>query len=103
MFFIPFYELTFGTDGLLTGTNPAALAIDNWNPQGSNQSSTNGSTVVTSDFTVNIGTSTQFGSDFSIALDRHNLVLIAGSGGGQSTPKHRVHRCNNQFSWVMTC
>ena len=68
----PFFELTFGTDGLLTGTNPAALTIDNWNPQGSNQSSTNGSTVVTSDFTVHIGTSTQFGSDFSIAAVDQN-------------------------------
>ena len=46
----PFFELTFGTDGLLTGTNPAALTIDNWNPQGSNQSSANGSTAVASDF-----------------------------------------------------
>jgi flagellar hook protein FlgE len=64
--------LTFGTDGLLTGTNPAALTIDNWNPQGSNQSSTNGSTAVASDFTINIGTSTQFGSDFSIAAVDQN-------------------------------
>jgi len=68
----PFFQLTFGTDGLLTGTNPAALTIDNWNPQGSNQSSTNGSTAVASDFTINIGTSTQFGSDFSIAAVDQN-------------------------------
>ena len=68
----PFFELTFGTDGLLTGTNPAALTIDNWNPQGSNQLSVNGSTAVNSDFTVNIGTSTRFGSDFSIAAVDQN-------------------------------
>ncbi len=62
-----FFELTFGTDGLLNSSDPAVLNIDSWNPLGGNQSSTDGSTADASDFIVDIGASTQFGSDFAVA------------------------------------
>ena len=62
-----FFELTFGTDGILTGSDPAVLNIDNWNPSGANQSSTSGATPGVSDYIIDIGTSTQFGSDFAVA------------------------------------
>ncbi|ARN73061.1 flagellar hook protein FlgE [Oceanicoccus sagamiensis] len=64
---VPYFELTFGTDGTLQSSDPATLNIDNWNPEGANQSSSDGSTVTASDFIVDIGTSTQFGSDFAVA------------------------------------
>lgn len=55
------FELTFGTDGILTSTAPSPLAIDDWNP-------TNGAAVSpASDFTVAILGSTQFGSDFTVS------------------------------------
>ncbi len=64
---VPYFELSFGTDGTLQSSDPAVLNIDNWNPEGANQSSSSGATADSSDFLVDIGTSTQFGSDFAVA------------------------------------
>ncbi|WP_101759994.1 flagellar hook protein FlgE [Oceanicoccus sp. KOV_DT_Chl] len=64
------YDLVFATDGTLQSSIPDVLTIDNWNPAGANQSSTDGSTTATtgnSDFVVDIGTSTQFGSNFAVS------------------------------------
>lgn len=62
-----FFALTFGTDGILQTSDPAVLNIDGWDPAGANASSTTGGTAEFSDFLVDIGTSTQFGSDFAVA------------------------------------
>lgn len=66
-FNVPYFELSFDTGGTLQSSDPAVLNIDNWNPEGANQSSSDGSTATTSDFLVDIGASTQFGSDFAVA------------------------------------
>lgn len=59
---LPHYILTFGTDGTLqTPTDPAVLAVDNWNPG-------NGAAVAPgSDFVVSVAGSTQFGSSFAVS------------------------------------
>ncbi len=64
----PYFRLTFDTDGTLQSTTPTDLNIDNWNPAGGNQSSASGATAPNfSDFVIDIGQSTQFGSEFSVA------------------------------------
>jgi flagellar hook protein FlgE len=63
---VPYFQLNYGTDGTLTSASPFPLTIDAWDPGGANQSSTEGSTAINSDFTIDIGASTQFGSDFSV-------------------------------------
>lgn len=63
----PFFELTFGTDGILQSTDPAVLTVDNWDPPGANLSSVTGGTAAVSDFIIDIDNSTQFGSEFAVA------------------------------------
>ena len=76
-----YFQLTFATDGTLQSSNPAQLKINNWNPDGANQSSTNGSTVTVSDFIIDIGSSTQFGSDFAVAaVDQNGFATGQLSG-----------------------
>jgi flagellar hook protein FlgE len=58
----PYFEYSFNSDGTLASSLPApTLTIDTWNPPGGSDQSP------TSNFTLDIGTSTQFGSDFNIA------------------------------------
>lgn len=67
-----FFELSFGTDGTLQSSDPAVLNVDAWDPSGANVSSTTGGTAGVSDFVVDVGTSTQFGSDFAVASVAQN-------------------------------
>ncbi|MEH6910744.1 MAG: flagellar hook protein FlgE [Oceanicoccus sp.] len=85
-----FFQLTFGTDGILTSSDPAVLNIDNWNPSGANQSSTSGATAGLSDYIVDIGTSTQFGSDFAVAAVDQNGFATGKLSGLEINPTGEV-------------
>ncbi len=66
----PRFQLNFNTDGTLASSTPATLTIDAWNPSGANQSSTAPpltATPTASDFVLDLNTSTQFGSQFSVS------------------------------------
>lgn len=55
------FQLAFDTDGSLLSTTPDPMTVNNWVPPGG---------VITapgSNFTIDIGASTQYGSDFSVA------------------------------------
>ena len=55
------FQITFDTDGSLLTTTPATLTIDNWNPSGGVL------TAPASNFVLNIGGTTQFGSEFAVS------------------------------------
>ncbi|HEB29239.1 MAG TPA: flagellar hook protein FlgE, partial [Porticoccus sp.] len=77
----PYFELTFNSQGALTSTFPASLTIDAWNPEGgANTSSTSGS-VIASDFTINIGASTQYANDFSVSSISQNGFTVGQLSG----------------------
>ena len=61
----PYYELSFGTDGVLQSSVPPTLTVDNWNPTGADGSVAAGGSPG-SDFEIDIGVSTQFGSEFAL-------------------------------------
>jgi flagellar hook protein FlgE len=76
-----FFELTFGTDGTLLSSDPAVLNVDAWDPGGANASSTTGGTAVVSDFIIDVGVSTQFGSGFAVSsVDQNGYATGQLSG-----------------------
>lgn len=55
------FQLTFASDGTLASTTPVTLTVDNWNPTGGVE------VAPASNFVINLGNSTQFGSDFAVS------------------------------------